>query len=104
MKPNRKTIAPLLLAGLLLSFFACGKEEEKTVGKEVVRPIKMISVTSTQDSFKRRFPGRVRAAMRADLAFRVSGVLREISPARTATRKGCQAHRVVRGAKGGHLC
>ena len=59
MKPNRKTIAPMLLAGLLLVFFACGKEEEKTVEKEVVRPIKMMSAASTRDAMQRRFPGRV---------------------------------------------
>lgn len=78
MKPNRKTIAPLLLAGLLLVFFACGKEEEKTVEKEVVRPIKMMSVASTRDAMQRRFPGRVRASMRVELAFRVQGLLIEL--------------------------
>jgi len=78
MKPNRKTIAPLLLAGLLLVFFACGKKEEKTVEKEVVRPIKMMSAASTRDALKRRFPGRVRASMRVELAFRVQGPLIEL--------------------------
>ncbi len=78
MKPNRTTIVPLLAAGLLLVFVACGKEEEKTVEKAVVRPIKMITVTSSSDAMKRSFPGRVRASKRVELSFRVQGPLVEL--------------------------
>lgn len=78
MKPNRITIASLLFAGLMMAFFSCGKEEEKTVKKEVVRPLKMMTVTSSREAMQRRFPGRVRAAKRVELAFRVSGPLIEL--------------------------
>jgi RND family efflux transporter MFP subunit len=38
----------------------------------------MISVASSQEALKRRFPGRVRASKRVDLSFRVSGPLIEL--------------------------
>ena len=78
MKSIRRKIVSLLLAGLMLAFFACGKEEEKTVEKAVVRPIKMMTVTSTREAMQRRFPGRVRASRRVELSFRVSGPLIEL--------------------------
>ena len=78
MKFDRKVFILLLTGGLILLSTACGKKEEKAVEKEVVRPIKMITVTSAKDAFKRRFPGRVRAAMRVDLAFRVNGPLTQL--------------------------
>jgi hypothetical protein len=35
----------------------------------VVRPVKIMTVTSSGDFSKRRFPGKVRASKRVDLAF-----------------------------------
>jgi RND family efflux transporter MFP subunit len=68
----------VLISSLPFLFFACGKEEEKTVKKEVVRPIKIMSVTSARDALQRRFPGRVRASKRVELSFRVQGPLVEL--------------------------
>jgi len=78
MKSEKRNAMVLLVVGLIPFFIACGKEEEKIVKKEVVRPIKMMSVASTRDALQRRFPGRVRASMRVELAFRVQGPLIEL--------------------------
>ena len=69
----------LVIAGFVLFLAACGKEKEEKAAKEVVRPIKMMTVTSSRDTLQRRFPGKVRAAKRADLAFqRVEGRLTQL--------------------------
>jgi len=78
MKPNRETIVAMLLAGLMLAFFSCSKEEEKTVENEGGRPIKMMTVISSQEAMKRSFSGKVRASKRVELAFQVSGPLIEL--------------------------
>ncbi|MFZ5572660.1 MAG: efflux RND transporter periplasmic adaptor subunit [Thermodesulfobacteriota bacterium] len=67
----------LLIAGFGLLLAACGKEKEVKATKEVVRPIKMMNVTSGADAIQLKFPGMVRAAKRADLAFQVGGTLRQ---------------------------
>ena len=78
MESGKSKAMVLLVAGLVPFFIACDKEEEKKVKREVVRPIKMMTVTSTRDAMQRRFPGRVRASKRVDLAFRVQGPLIEL--------------------------
>ncbi len=44
----------------------------------MVRPVKVMTVTSAGTVFKRTFPGRVRVAQRVDLAFQVGGPLIEL--------------------------
>jgi multidrug efflux system membrane fusion protein len=56
---------------------ACGKEEEK-VTKEVVRPVKIIELESRGESLARKYPGKVQAQKRVDLAFQVHGPLIEL--------------------------
>lgn len=69
----------LVIAGFVLFLAACGKEKEDKAAKEVVRPIKMMTVTSSTDAVQLKFPGMVRAAKRADLAFqRVQGRLSQL--------------------------
>lgn len=69
-----------VLALLLLVFLvtSCSKKEEPMVQEEVVRPVKMMTVTSSTDALRRKFPGMVRAAKRADLAFQVEGTLKKL--------------------------
>jgi RND family efflux transporter MFP subunit len=67
----------LMIAGFGLFLTACGKETEQKTAQEVVRPIKMMTVTSRIDEVQLKFPGMVRAAKRADLAFQVGGTLRQ---------------------------
>jgi len=44
----------------------------------VVRPVKIMTVTSSTDALQRKFPGMVRAAKRRDLAFQGEGTLRQL--------------------------
>lgn len=67
-----------LIAALALLLSSCGKEKEKAPEKKVVRPVKIMTITSAEDAFKRKLPGKVRAALRVDLAFQVNGPLIEL--------------------------
>jgi RND family efflux transporter MFP subunit len=60
---------------LVLLVTSCGKKEEQKVVREVVRPVKIMTIMSSGEAFKRKYPGRVRAAKRVDLAFQVGGPL-----------------------------
>jgi RND family efflux transporter MFP subunit len=62
----------LLTIALLIS--GCGKEEVEERA-EIVRPVKIMTVQTSADSFSHGFPGRVRAAKRSELSFKVSGPL-----------------------------
>ena len=75
MKPLKGYLFLCWFIGLLLVIVACEKKEEETSTREVVRPVKMMAVTSTREAFKRSFPGKVRASKRVELAFQVSGPL-----------------------------
>jgi len=67
-----------LIAGLAFLLASCGKKEEETATKEVVRPVKTMKIASADEAFRQTYPGRVRAAKRADLAFQVDGPLIEL--------------------------
>jgi multidrug efflux system membrane fusion protein len=67
-----------LMALFILFLSACSKEEEQAPPNKVVRPVKMMTVTSYQEAAKRSFPGKVRASKRVDLAFQVNGPLIEL--------------------------
>lgn len=70
--------AALLSLALAFSFLSCDRKEEVKVKPEVARPVKMMTVASSTDALQRRFPGMVRAAKRADLAFQVEGTLKQL--------------------------
>lgn len=89
MKPDKRTRSdhspnwtfPMTaaFAALLLVFVtSCGKKEEKVPEKKVVRPVKIMTIMSSEEAFKRKFPGKVRAAKRVELAFQVGGPLIEL--------------------------
>jgi len=62
----------LLTAVSLLA--GCSKEEV-VEEVEIVRPVKIMTVQATAASFSHGFPGKVRAAKRSELSFKVSGPL-----------------------------
>jgi RND family efflux transporter MFP subunit len=68
--------AVFVIFSLAFSISGCGKKKEEVVKKEVIRPVKIITVDMTggQD-IVREFPGKVRATQRVDLAFQVAGPL-----------------------------
>jgi multidrug efflux system membrane fusion protein len=68
--------AILLTFSLAFSISGCGKKKEEVVKKEVVRPIKIMTVSMAgAEEVKREFPGKVRADQVVDLAFQVAGPL-----------------------------
>ena len=75
-KPFRTTGTAFLLLFLFAALLtACGKKEEEAVVKEVVRPIKMLTIAEAAKGSVQKYPGRVRADRRVDLAFKVAGPL-----------------------------
>jgi RND family efflux transporter MFP subunit len=68
--------ATLIIFSLAFSISGCGKKKEEVVKKEVVRPVKIMTVSMAgAEEITREFPGRVRASQRVDLAFQVAGPL-----------------------------
>ena len=68
--------AIILITAMAFSISGCGKKEEETVKKEVVRPVKIITVSMAgAEEVAREFPGKVRADQVVDLAFQVAGPL-----------------------------
>ena len=59
---------------ILLLFTACSKDEvvEEAV---IIRPVKTVTVQSGDATINRSLPGKVRAAIRSELSFKVSGPL-----------------------------
>jgi len=88
MKPNsrlqKKTLSTNIqiignlfvwfVTGCALIMTSCGKKEEPPP-KEVIRPVKVITITSWNEALSQSYPGTVRAHRRADLSFKVPGRL-----------------------------
>ncbi len=71
-------ITPLaLLLSLLATLVGCG-EAEGPPTPPPVRPVKTLLIEAPEIGFVRTFPGRIEAARRADLSFRVAGKLAEL--------------------------
>ncbi len=68
-----KRIGWLLSAMVLAVLSGCGEGEAIVEQVEVSRPVPMMLVATSDKTSSLRFPGRVRAAQRADLAFNVPG-------------------------------
>lgn len=76
----KRTIRTNLMMGFTLAvsliLTACSSDQDETlVEKEVVRPVKLITIESTDAINIRRFPAELKASEEADLAFRVGGQL-----------------------------
>lgn len=86
MNKNRFPIGAMFGRGAIAACFlsvllsGCGKEEAPVESK-APRPVKTIVLADSGGSALRQYPGRVRAASRADLSFEVAGKLIEL-PAR----------------------
>jgi multidrug efflux system membrane fusion protein len=68
------SLAFILLPGVS----SCGRKKEEPPAKEVVRPVKMLTVAAAGTSRGISYPGRVRASQRVELSFKVSGPLLEL--------------------------
>ena len=67
----------LLLLALPTSLFLAACAEEKVEEKPVVRPVKMFTVGGAGAGGEREFPGTLKAAQHADMAFEVPGKITE---------------------------
>jgi RND family efflux transporter MFP subunit len=67
-----------IISALALSIGSCGKKKEEVEVKEVVRPVKLLTVEGKSSGQALKYPGRVRASERVDLAFQVAGPLIEL--------------------------
>ncbi len=69
----------VFLALSALIFSTCGGRKEEPPVREVVRPVKMLTVAAAGAGREVSYPGRVRASRRVELSFKVSGPLIELS-------------------------
>ncbi len=72
-----KHVNLFLVVFALLLFVGCKKKEE-TVKVEPIKPVKFTTVQTGQESVSVSIPGRVRAARRSELSFKVSGPLEKL--------------------------
>ena len=70
--------ASFIIFSLAFSISGCGKKKEEVEVKEVVRPVKLLKIEGKGSSKEIKYPGRVRASERVDLAFQVAGPLIEL--------------------------
>ncbi len=61
----------LFVAVLALPIFGCGGKEKPK--KKSVRPVRMLTIGSAENMTSRRFPGKIEASGRVELAFEVAG-------------------------------
>ncbi len=67
----------LMMAVWLMAVSGCGKKEVEKK-REVIRPVKLMTVKDSKAVLSHGFPGTVRAARRTILSFKVSGPLVEL--------------------------
>ncbi|MBU1055883.1 MAG: efflux RND transporter periplasmic adaptor subunit [Proteobacteria bacterium] len=76
-------ITRLILIGLIIFLVvfisSCSKEKAAIDKEPVVRPVKILTLTDICEISTRKFPGKVRASQRVDLAFQVPGLLIKLS-------------------------
>lgn len=75
LRAGRGCCLAALLAALGLA--GCDKESADAPPAELTRPALIHTVEATDDAAKLRFPGRLRAARRAELSFEVPGAVAE---------------------------
>lgn len=76
-KNSGKAFLGILVIMFLLACLSvsCGRKKEEAPEKEIVRPVKTMTVSAATEGMDREFPGKVRANQRVDLAFKVAGPL-----------------------------
>lgn len=74
-----KALVSLVSIGFILALLNCGSKKADQNQQDIVRPVKMMTLTSEIQTVQRAFPGNVRAAQRIDLSFQVAGTLSELN-------------------------
>ncbi|TYL46874.1 efflux RND transporter periplasmic adaptor subunit [Marinomonas sp. IMCC 4694] len=77
MNPQKRlpTIMGMTLAASLLITGCSPAEENVIVEKDIIRPVKLVTINATDTVNIRRFPAELKASEEADIAFRVGGQL-----------------------------
>ncbi|NLQ18749.1 efflux RND transporter periplasmic adaptor subunit [Marinomonas sp. M1K-6] len=78
-KRNNIIMSATLAASLFLTACSSDQNEDTVVEKDIVRPVKLITIESTDAINIRRFPAELKASEEADLAFRVGGQLMQLN-------------------------
>jgi len=78
MAPSRTTNLIFATLATLLLLSGCGGDEEKQAPADITRPVKLITAGGILAGKTLRMSGETRASKRADLAFRVPGLLIEL--------------------------
>jgi RND family efflux transporter MFP subunit len=73
---NSFFIAILILTPALIFISGCGSEKEKA--KEIIRPVRTVTVYATGGERVRTFSGTTKAGQEANLSFKVAGTIRSI--------------------------
>lgn len=76
---RRHRINPLICLTVLLGLAGCQPTVEPVVEDSGPRPVPVVTVESHAIDTKLRFPGRIRSAQRAELAFNVPGFVAEFA-------------------------
>lgn len=89
------TVAAVLALTAMFILGGCKKKED-AVPEEVVRPVKVLTVTDSGGNVPMTFPGRTRANRRVDLSFKVPGPLVELPVEEgQAVKKGTLIARIL---------
>ena len=67
----KKILMPILAMIVITSLISCSKKVEEK--KEIVRPVKMMTISTTKKSEGNSYPGKVKASKDAELSFVVPG-------------------------------
>ena len=70
-----KTSLHVIAVTLLMTLFLAACEQEVTIEKEVIRPVRVMKLSDVGQINKRTFPGKAKATKEVELSFRVSGPL-----------------------------
>jgi len=76
--PRTRCHALGLIVGLSILLTTGCSEQQPVVEEPIVRPVKVLELVGSDASVVREFPGRVRAAQRAELSFEVAGKLQQL--------------------------
>ncbi len=78
MKTSIKGYCSVLVIFFIAALLSSCKEKTEVVKTEPVKPVKLLLVTSGSEQLTMSLPGRVRAARRSELSFKVSGPLEKL--------------------------